>query len=44
MGQVVDGNARARDILGYPPSDLELGDSFVKVDLTRFSQETSNIC
>jgi PAS domain S-box-containing protein len=41
-GRVVDGNARARDILGYAPSDFE-GKSFVKLVSSDFQQISKNL-
>ncbi len=41
-GQVVDGNARARDILGYAPSEL-VGESFVKVVSSEFQETSQNL-
>ena len=41
-GHVVDGNARAHDILGYAPSDLE-GHSFLKVVSPGFQNMSQNL-
>jgi PAS domain S-box-containing protein len=41
-GQVVDGNARARDILGYASSDLA-GESFVKLVSPDFQETSQNM-
>ena len=41
-GQVLDVNARARDIFGYAPSDLA-GDSFVKLVSPGFQEASQNL-
>ncbi len=41
-GRIVDVNARARDILGYAPSDLA-GDSFVKLVSPVFQEASQNL-
>ncbi len=41
-GQVVDGNARAHDIWGYAPSDLE-GHAFVKLVSPIFQETSKNL-